>query len=169
MNPDDYFNSLGFELKSIEDQIRELKQKQPNGNDTVNTYQNKSATVIAGGWDIDWTPVWAFTPGSSRGLNKAVVFQSDEQDAPISSMRYEILVNNTDWYTIGVFDAPFMGLVAVNGYVHDYFLSYAGLVPTPKKDGWYFNVSAYASGTNVKVRFIVDSTDTGTITVQDTA
>jgi hypothetical protein len=57
----------------------------------------------------------------------------------------------------------------VNGYLHDYFLSYAGLVPTPKKDGWYFNVSAYASGTNIKVRFIVDSTDTGDITVQDTA
>lgn len=169
MSPDDYYNALGVELKNIEDQIRELKKRQPNGNDTVNTYANKSAAVEAGGWDIDWTPTWSFTPGSSRSLNKAVIFEADEQDAPISSMRYEILVNNTYWYTIGVFNAPFMGLVAVNGYVHDYFLSYAGLVPTPKKDGWYFNVSAYASGTNVKVRFIVDSTDTGNITVQDTA
>lgn len=169
MKPDDYYKQLGAELKSFEDQIAALKRKQPNGNDTVNTYANKSVAGEAGGWDIDWTPTWSFTPGSSRSLNKAVIFTADEQDAPISSMRYEILVNNTDWYTIGVFDAPFMGLVAVNGYVHDYFLSYAGLVPTPKKDGWYFNVSAYASGTNVKVRFIVDSTDTGSITVQDTA
>ncbi len=164
MKPDDYYNQLGTELKSIEDQIRELKKRQPNGTDTVLTYANQNVA-----WDIDWTPTWSYTPGSSRALNKAVIFDADEQDAPISSMRYEILVNNTYWYTIGSFDAPFMGLVAVNGYVHDYFLSYAGLVPTPKKDGWYFNVSAYASGTNIKVRFIIDSTDTGTITVQDTA
>lgn len=167
MKPDDYYNQLGTELKSIEDQIRDLKKKQPNGTDTVNTYANKSAAVEAGGWDIDWTPTWSSV--TSRSLNKAIIFTADEQDAPISSMRYEILVNNTYWYTIGVFDAPFMGLVAVNGYVHDYFLTYADLVPTPKLDGWYFNVSAYASGTNVKVRFIIDSTDTGTITVQDTA
>lgn len=164
MKPDGYHNQLGTELKSIEDQIRELKKRQPNGTDTVQTYANKNSA-----WDIDWTPTWSYTPGSSRALNKAVIFDADEQDAPISSMRYEILVNNTYWYTIGSFDAPFMGLVAVNGYVHDYFLSYAGLVPTPKKDGWYFNVTAYASGTNVKVRFIIDSTDTGLITVQDTA
>jgi hypothetical protein len=164
MKSSDYYNQLGTELKSIEDQIRELKKRQPNGTDTVQTNANQNVA-----WDIDWTPTWSYTPGSSRSLNKAVIFDADEQDAPISSMRYEILVNNTDWYTIGSFDAPFMGLVAVNGYVHDYFLSYAGLVPTPKKDGWYFNVSAYASGTNIKVRFIIDSTDTGTITVQDTA
>lgn len=164
MKPEDYYNQLGTELKNIEDQIRELKKRQPNGTDTVLTYENQN-----GGWDIDWTPTWSFTPGSSRSLDKVIIFTADEQDAPISSMRYEILVNNTYQYTIGSFDDPFMGLVAVNGYVHDYFLTYAGLVPTPKKDGWYFNVSAYASGTNIKVRFIIDSTDTGTITVQDTA
>lgn len=162
MKQNDYYNQLSTELKSIEDQIRELKRRQPNGTDTVQTYANQNVA-----WDIDWTPTWA--TGTQRALNKAVIFDADEQDAPISSMRYEILVNNTYWYTLGSFDAPFMGLVAVNGYVHDYFLSYAGLVPTPKKDGWYFNVTAYASGTNVKVRFIIDSTDTGTITVQDTA
>ena len=166
MNPDDYYNQLGTELKNIEDQIRELKKKQPNGTDTVLTYANKSATVEAGGWDIDETLTWV--AGTSRQLDKAVIFESDDQDAPISSMRYEILVNNTDWYTVGAFYAPFMGLVSVNGYVHDSLLTYAGLVPTPKKDGWYFNVTSYLSGTNIKVRFIVDSTDTGTITVQDT-
>lgn len=166
MKPDDYYKQLGAELKDIEDQIAALKRKQPNGNDTVNTYQNKSAAGEAGGWDIDWTPVFGF---SSSALNKAIIFTADEQDAPISNMRYEILIDNTHWYTIGAFDAPFMGKVAVNGYVHDYFLAYAGLVPTPKKDGWYFNVTCYQSGTNIKVRFIVDSTDTGTITVQDTA
>lgn len=162
MKPDDYYNQLGTELKAFEDQIRELKKRQPNGTDTVLTYANQNEA-----WDIDETLTWGV--GTSRALNKAVIFDADEQDAPISSMRYEILLNDTHWYTIGSFDAPFMGLAAVNGYVHDYFLAYAGLVPTPKKDGWYFNITSYVSGTNIKVRFIVDSTDTGTITVQDTA
>ena len=159
MSPDDYYNALGTELKTIEDQIRELKNRQRNGKDTVQTYQNKNS-----GWDLNWTPTWSYTPGSSRQTDLSVLFTADEQDAPVSNMRYEILINDTYWYTLGVSDAPFMGLVAVNGYVHDSFLSYADLVPTPKLDGWYFNVTVYASGTNVKVRFIIDSTDTGTIT-----
>lgn len=165
MKPDNYYNALGTELKSIEDQIRELKQKQPNGNDTVLTHANVSTAVAGGGWDIDWTPTW--TTGTERSLDKAVIFTATEQDAPISNMRYEILVDGTDWYTIGTFDAPFMSKVSVNGYLHDSFLGYAGLVPTPKKDGWYFSVTSYQSGTNIKVRFIIDSTDTGSITVQD--
>ena len=161
MNPDDYYNQLGTELKSIEDQIRQLKLKQPNGTDTVNTYANQNVA-----WDIDRTVTWS--SGTSRSAaNVSVLFEADEQDAPISNMRYEILINNTYWYTVGSFDDPFMGLAAVNGYVHDSFLSYANLAPTPKLDGWYFNLTVYASGTNVKIRFIVDSTDTGTITVTD--
>lgn len=160
MNPDDYYNQLGTELKSIEDQIRELKNRQPNGNDTVRTYANQNTT-----WDIDRTLTRA--SGTSRAINLSVLFEADEQDAPVSNMRYEILLNNTHWYTIGAFDAPFMGLAAVNGYVHDSFLSYADEVPTPKLDGWYFNLTVYVSGTNVKIRFIVDSTDTGTITTKD--
>lgn len=160
MKPDDYYNQLGTEIKAIEDQIRELKKKQPNGTDTVNTYANQNVA-----WDIDTTLTWS--SGTSRAINKAVLFTADEQDAPISNMRYEILLNDTYWYTVGSFDAPFMGLAAVNGYVHDSFLSYPNLVPTPKLDAWYFNITSYVSGTNIKVRFIVDSTDTGTITTQN--
>ena len=162
MNPDDYYNQLGTELKAIEDQILQLKNKQPNGTDTVRTYANQNSA-----WDIDRTITWAYTPGSSRSINLSVLFEADEQDAPVSNMRYEILINNTYWYTIGSFDDPFMGLAAVNGYVHDSFLSYANLVPQPKLDGWYFNLSVYQSGLNIKIRFIVDSTDTGTISVTD--
>lgn len=159
MRPDDYYNSLGVELKNIEDQISDLKRRQPNGTDTVQTYQNKSV-----GWDIDWTPTW--TTGTQRALNKSIIFQADEQVAPVNQMRYEILVDGVP-YTIGSFDDPFDGKAAVNGYVHDTFLSYAQLVPAPGLDGWYFNITCYVSGTNIKVRFIIDSTDTGTITIKD--
>lgn len=162
MSPEDFYNQLGAELKSIEDQIRELKNRQPNGNDTVLTYANQNET-----WDIDRTLSWSYTPGSSRSIDLSVLFEADEQDAPVSNMRYEILLNDTDWYMIGAFDEPYLGIAAVNGYVHDSFLSYANMVPTPKLDGWYFNLTVYQSGTNVKIRFIVDSTDTGTVSVRD--
>lgn len=160
MRPDDYYNALGTELKDIEDQIQALKNRQPNGNDTVQSYQNKNAA-----WDINWTPTWVGS--GSRALNKSILFYADEQDAPVNRMRYEILINDSYWYTIGSFDDPFMGKAAVNGYVHDTFLSYPNLQPVPGLDAWYFNITAYVSGTNIKVRFIIDSTDTGSITTMD--
>lgn len=159
MKPDDYYNALGTELKTLEDQILQLKNRQPNGNDTVQSYANQN-----GGWDIDWTPVWA--GGSSRALNKSILFHADEQAAPVNRMRYIILVDGVT-YTIGEFNDPFMGKAAVLGYVHDTFLSYPNLVPEPGLDAWYWNITCYVSGTNIKVKFIIDSTDTGSITMMD--
>lgn len=155
MNPDMVYNQLAVDLKTIEDQIRELKQKQLTGTDTVQTYANKNEA-----WDVDWTPVFS---GSSTGLDFSVQFIADTQDAPTNSMRYEILIDNSIVYTVNSFnDHP--QDAAVLGYVHDSFLSYANLQPQPRLDGWYFNITAYRSGMNIKIRFIVDSTDTGTVT-----
>lgn len=158
MNPDIIFNQLAVDLKSIEDQIRELKQKQFTGTDTVQTYANTN-----GGWDLDWTPTW-IAPQNQSSRDFSVQFLADSQDAPTNNMRYEILIDNSVVYTINTFnDHP--QDAAVLGYVHDSFLSYANLQPQPRLDGWYFNITAYRSGMNIKVRFIVDSTDTGTVTV----
>lgn len=158
MNPDIIYNNLALELKSIEDQIRELKQKQFTGTDTVQTYVNKQA-----GWDIDWTPTWV-APQNQASRNLSVQFTADTQVAPTNSMRYEILIDDAIVYTVNTFnDHP--QDAAVLGYVHDSFLSYANLPPQPGLDAWYFNITAYRSGMNIKVRFIVDSTDTGTIRV----
>lgn len=156
---EDTYNALGSELKTIEDMILQLKKRQPNGNDTVQTYANQNDT-----WDVDWTPT--FPAGQSRAINKSILFQADEQVAPVNRMRYYMLVNGVP-YTIGAFNDPFMGKAAVNGYVHDTFLSYPNLVPVPGLDAWYFNVTVYQSGTNIKIKFIIDSTDTGTITTMD--
>jgi hypothetical protein len=161
MRPDDYYNALGVELKKIEDDILQLKKRQPNGNDTVQTYINQNTS-----WDIDWTPTWTYTAGSSRALNKSVLFHASEQPAPVNRMRYYMLVDGV-LYTVGSFDDPFMGKAAVNGYVHDTFLSYPNLQPEPGLDAWYFNVTCYVPGTNIKIKFIIDSTDTGTITTMD--
>lgn len=158
MNPDAVYEQLKVELKSIEDQIRELKQKQFTGTDTVVTYVNKNS-----GWDVDWTPTWV-SPQTSASIDFSVQFLADTQVAPVNNMRYEILIDNTVIYTINAFnDHP--QDASVNGYVHDSFLTYAGLQPTPRLDGWYFAITAYRSGMNIKIRFIVDSTDTGNITV----
>lgn len=158
MNPDIVYNQLAVELKSIEDQIRELKQKQFTGTDTVQTYENKQS-----GWDVDWTPTWV-APQNQATRHFSVQFRSHSQDAPVNRMRYQILIDNSVVYTINTFnDHP--QDAAVNGYVHDSFLSYADLQPTPGLDGWYFAITAYRSGMNIKIRFIIDSTDTGDISV----
>lgn len=158
MNPDIVYKQLAVDLKNIEDQIRELKQKQFTGTDTVQTYANSN-----GGWDVDWTPTWV-SPQNQASLDFSVQFLADIQDAPTNNMRYEILIDNSVVYTIASFDDHPQD-AAVLGYVHDSFLSYANLQPQPRLDGWYFNITAYRSGMNIKIRFIVDSTDTGTITV----
>lgn len=156
MNPDIVYKQLAVDLRSIEDQIRELKQKQFTGTDTVQTYVNSN-----GGWDVDWTPVFGF---ASASRDFSVQFLADTQDAPTNNMRYEILIDNTVVYTIASFDDHPQD-AAVLGYVHDSLLTYANLQPQPRLDGWYFNITAYRSGMNIKIRFIVDSTDTGTVTV----
>lgn len=156
---EDTYNALGSELKNIEDEILQLKKRQPNGNDTVQSYKNQNST-----WDIDWTPTWS--TGTQRALNKSILFHADEQAAPVNRMRYYMLVDGIP-YTVGSFDDPFMGKAAVNGYVHDTFLSYPSLQPAPGLDAWYFNITCYVSGTNIKIKFIIDSTDTGTITTMD--
>lgn len=156
---EDTYNALGSELKTIEDMILQLKKRQPNGNDTVQSYINQNPT-----WDVDWTPT--FPAGQSRDINKSILFRADEQVAPVNRMRYYMLVDGVP-YTIGEFNDPFNGKAAVNGYVHDTFLSYPNLVPEPGLDAWYFNVTVYQSGVNIKIKFIIDSTDTGTITTMD--
>lgn len=156
---EDTYNALGSELKTIEDMILQLKKRQPNGNDTVQSYINQNTA-----WDVDWTPT--FPAGQSRAINKSILFQADEQFAPVNRMRYYMLVDGVP-YTVGVFNDPFMGKAAVNGYVHDTFLSYPNLQPVPGLDAWYFNVTVYQSGVNIKIKFIIDSTDTGTITTMD--
>lgn len=156
---EDIYNALGSELKTIEDSILQLKKRQPNGNDTVQSYINQNVT-----WDVDWTPT--FPAGQSRDINKSILFQADEQVAPVNRMRYYMLVDGVP-YTVGAFNDPFMGKAAVNGYVHDTFLSYPNLQPQQGLDAWYFNVTVYQSGVNIKIKFIIDSTDTGTITTMD--
>lgn len=158
MNPDIVYKQLAVDLRSIEDQIRELKQKQFTGTDTVQAYVNQNTS-----WDIDWT-----LSSSSESRDFSVLFKADTQTAPVNNMRYIILVDNKFVHKISSFDYHPTPLdVAVLGYVHDTFLSYADLQPTPGLDGWYFNVTGYRSGMNIKVKFIVDSTDTGTVSLME--
>lgn len=152
MNPDVVYKQLAVELKGIEDQIRQLKQKQFTGTDTVQSYVNQN-----GGWDIDWTPVFGF---ASASKDVSVFFNSDTQPAPVNNMRYIILIDNKFVYQVAEFDYHPLD-AAVLGYVHDTFLTYADRQPEPGLDGWYFNITAYRSGMNIKVKFIIDSTDTG--------
>lgn len=151
-------NPLAVILRDIETQIQEIKNKQYNGTDTIQTYQNQTADA----WDIDWTLV------SATGRDFSVIFEADEQDAPANNMTYEILIDNTYHYRVASFETPQHDHdAAVLGYVHDSFLSYANEQPAPKKDGWYFNITGYRVGMNIKVKFSVWSTDTGEIRIAE--
>lgn len=163
MNPDDYYKALSAELKTFEDQVLEMKNKQPSGNNAIKTYENTTGDT----WDIDWTPTWV-GPQTEDGIDKSVQFRADDQASPFSNLRYEILINNSVWYTINDFSYHPQN-AAITGSGYDSFLVYAGLTPEPGLQGWYFAISAYTSGMNIKVRFIVDSTDTGAVSVHEVA
>lgn len=156
MNPDAVYNQLAVELRNIEAQIRELKQKQFTGTDTVQTYKNE----IPGTWDIDWNV--SIPVGTQSSRNLVVLFDADTQEAPSNSMRYIILIDNKEHFTTAGFDYHPQD-VAVLARVHDSFMAYANERPKRGRDAWYFNVTGYRNGMNIKVKFIVDSTDTGTV------
>lgn len=152
-------NPLAVILRDLEQQIQEIKNKQFNGTDTIQTYQNTTNDT----WDLDWTPTFS-SPQTSSGKDFSVIFEAANQDAAVNSLRYRILIDNQYEYRVASFEtAQHDHDVAVLGFVHDSFLAYADEQPAPKKDGWYFNVTGYRSGMNIKVKFIVDSTDVGEI------
>ena len=160
-NPDIIYKNLALELKQIEDAIRELKLEQFTGTDTVHTYVNQT-----GNWDIDYTPTFSL-PTTAVTKEFSILFSANEQPAPVNKLRYIVLIDNTYYYTVTGFDykpTPFD--IFVFG-VHDTALSYANRLPEPKLDGWLLSIIAYRSGMNIKVKIIIDITDTGTISSQE--
>lgn len=157
MDPDLIYNPLAAELKSIEDQIRELKNAQRIGTDAVQTYRNQAA----GAWDIDWTPTWV-APQTSALRDWNIRFLADRQDAAVNKLVVRILVDNLYEVRVSGFDAREYD-TAVLGNVHDNFFSYSTIAPQPKLDSWYWALGAYRSGMNIKIKFYIDSTDTGTV------
>lgn len=159
MNLDAVYNQLAVELRGIEAQIRELKQKQFTGTDTVQAYKNE----MPGTWDLDWN---VSVPFASASRDFIIFFDADTQPAPANSMRYRIFIDNKEYFTTASFDDHPQD-VAVLGYVHDSFMAYAQERPKRGRDAWYFNVTGYRDGMNIKVKFTVDSTDTGTVSIRE--
>lgn len=148
---------LAVMLRDLEQAIADIKNKQFNGTDTIQSYQNTNV-----GWDIDWTLA------SATGRDFSIIFEADNQDAAVNDLTYEILIDDTYHYRVASFDTPQHDHdAAVLGWVHDSFLSYAVEEPAPKKDGWYFNITGYRVGMNIKVKFTCHSTDTGEIRVTE--
>jgi len=160
---DEYYNQLATDLKKIEDEITAIKNRQFIGSDSIQTYKNKTTTGEAGGWDIDRTDTWV-APQTSKIRNYAVIFDADTQDAPFNDLSLYVEING-----VAVSPAALTKLnqspVFFNSILHDYFLVYAGLAPEPGKDGWYFATISYVSGTNIRVRLTVGSSDTGDVTL----
>lgn len=159
----DYGDSFALELKNIEDEITAIKNRQFIGTDSIRLYKNLSAAGEAGGWDINTTDTW-IAPVTNKIRNYAVIFEADNQDAPFNDLTLYTEVNGvavSPGSVLKLNNAP----VFLNSVVHDSFLVYAGLAPEAGKDGFYFATISYTSGTNIKIRLTVESTDTGTVTV----
>lgn len=159
----DYYNQLAKELKRIEDEITAIKTRQFIGSDSIRTYKNLSAAGQSGGWDINTSDTWV-APQTQKIRNYAVIFEADTQDAPFNNLSLYTEINGvpaTPAQLTKLNQSP----VFFNSILHDYFLVYAGLAPEPGKDGFYFATISYVSGTNIKVRLEVESTDTGTVTI----
>lgn len=158
---DEYYNTLGIELKTIEDEITALKNKQFVGTDSIQLYKNKSDIGAAGGFDINTTDTWV-APQTSKIRNYAVVFRAINQAAPMNKLTLYTEING-----VAVSPAELTKLndppVFFNSVLHDHFLVYPNLVPAPGVDAFYFATISYVSGTNIKVRLTVESTDTGTV------
>ena len=146
------------EIKNIEREIDSIKNAQFIGTDSIQLYRNLTGQQF----DIQTADTWV-APQTSKIHNYAVVFEADTQVAPVNKLSLYteingVVVNVSEFMKLN--DPP----VFFNSILHDYFLIYAERIPEPGLDGWYFATTSYVSGTSIKIRFTVDSTDTGTIT-----
>lgn len=158
---EDYYNQLASDLKHIEDEIIAIKNRQFIGSDSIRTYKNKTAVGAAGGWDIDLSDTFSL-PQTSKTRNYAVTFTADNQAAPMNRLSLYTQINNVE-VSPSKLTKLNQSPVYFNAVLHDYFLAYAGISPGPGIDGFYFATVSYLSGTNIKVRLEVESTDTGTL------
>lgn len=152
------YNALAKELKDIEDEITAIKNKQFIGTDSIQLYKNKSPTAQAGGFDIDYT--------GTALKNWSVTFVTDHQKAAFCDLSLETyidgrLVNRSE---LQRFDS---GHVFFNTIVDDSFLAYSPLSPSAGAGmGWYFATEPLSGESHhIQVRCVVDSTDTGQVTV----
>lgn len=154
---DDYKNQLVKDIQAIEKEIEEIKTRQFIGSSSIQTYKNQTGNT----WDVNVSDTW-IAPQTQKIHNYAVTFEADTQDAPMNQLSFYTEIN-------GVASGPqaFTKLnqspVFLNSILHDFFLVYAGLPQQPGLDGFYFATISYVSGTNIRIKFTVHSTDTGTI------
>lgn len=163
---DSVFNALAMTLKDIEDEITAIKNKQPIGTDSIQLYRNLSTVGKTGAFDIDYIAQQGVS-GANR--NWSVTFKSDTQKAAFCDLSLETYidgrrVNDSELQRFDV------GQIFFNTLVSDYFLVYSPLSPTAGNGmGWYFYTGVISSGDglphHIQVRCVVNSTDTGTITV----
>lgn len=164
MSPDEQYNKLAVEMRQIETELEDIKNKQFIGTDSVQLYKNQTEDA----WDYDHTTSFSL-PQTEELHSFSVLFTADNQNAPFSKLTIDALIDNTTHYQSGKLGTGQNG-VWFNDIFYDYDLYFRrqddeDFVAQPNQISWYFAYSAYASGKNIKMKLTVHSTDTGVIDI----
>lgn len=156
---DSVFNALAKDLKDIEDAITAIKNAQKIGTDSIRMYKNLSTVGKTGAFDIDYT--------GTVGKNWSVTFKADTQKGAFCELGLETYIDGVraNRSELQRFD---VGQVFFNTLVLDQFLVYSPLSPSAGNgQGWYFFTGGVsgAPAHHIQVRCVVNSTDTGLVTV----
>lgn len=153
MNRDD---SVFNRINSLKYDVIDLKKKQLIGSDSVISYLNTSGNT----WDFEWTSADDFG-GGSYFKNVYVTFSADSQSAPFANLSLEATYNGI------VYDPSTISNTFSNHITIDQ--SFIGnSVEELRNDDifkWVVRVEAASAGTDIKIKFKVRATDTGTISV----
>ena len=155
MRNDDLVNKI----KRLERDVADLKASQFTGFDTVQSYVTELSSAT---WDVSWTASFS-SPITFDSATILAKFTASRQVAPFAILHITALIDDTTYYLVGE-----QNDVSMNDIVPDTFGNYSPTATpnAPNELSWYSSVTATVSGRDVKLKFRVYGTDTGTMAVK---
>ena len=152
-------NSIAKRVKKLQSDLKQYKSPQPVGSDSVRTY----TTLSNNEWDVTWVSV---DNGGNFWERFRVEFKADHQRAPFGRLRVIADFNGQ------IYEPSTPSDVYLSG---DYFAVSDNVFGTGSSEDfavadtlrWTIEVSTAVVSTVVRFKFIVDATDTGTLSWDD--
>lgn len=164
-----YSAEVAKQLARLEKDLLEMKSSQPIGSNSVRSYEILSNFV----WDYDYTISAEDFNGFSYSHSFRVRYIADNQQAPFASIRFMAQVNNIKYNPLtpqSNFVIPGVTSGTDNAYIRigeDIFTNpdlteYA----LDNVIDWRVELLPGSLGTNFKLKFIINATDTGRIEIR---
>lgn len=148
-------DSIEQYLHRLEADLLDFKKAQLTGSDAVRTYNMQQTNDQ---WDIDWVSTII---GGFPNTSVTVTFKANTQDAPFANLR-----------AVAVYDGHPYDPKTVYGFGRNSILIEQAFVGNSMDElktmdiyKWNVNINTAVAGTHVQVKFYVDATDRGAITV----